>query len=92
MSNGPGLRLALLGPHMNYHLGGGEGGYRSYLEHLGPSQEARWKTLGQTLLTQELKEKLIHGIESQNPNMSELKTKRDNGLIKILKTKKENKL
>ena len=92
MSNGPGLRLALLGPHMNYHLGGGEGGYRSYLEHLGPSQEARWKTLGQTSLTKDLKEKLIHGIESQNPNMSELKTKRDNGLITILKTKKESKL
>ena len=92
MSNGPGLRLALLGPHMNYHLGGGEGGYRSYLEHLGPSQEARWKTLGQRSLTPELKEKLIHGIESQNPNMSELKRKRDNSLIKILKTKKENKL
>ena len=92
MSNGPGLRLALLGPHMNYHLGGGEGGYRSYLEHLGPSQEARWKTLGQAPLTPELKEKLIHGIESQNPNMPELKRKRDNSLIKILKTKKENKL
>ena len=92
ISNGPGLRLALLGPHMNYHLGGGEGGYRSYLEHLGPSQEARWKTLGQTSLTPELKEKLIHGIESQNLSMSELKIKRDDSLIKILKTKKENKL
>ena len=92
MSNGPGLRLALLGPHMNYHLGGGEGGYRSYLEHLGPSQEARWETLGQTPLTPEIKEKLIEGIESQNPNMTKLKTKRDNSLIKILKVKKENKL
>ena len=77
---------------MNYHLGGGEGGYKYYLEHLGPSQEARWKTLGQMPLTHELKEKLIQGIESQNPNMTELKTKRDNSLIKILKIKKENKL
>ena len=92
MSNGPGLRLALLGPHMNYHLGGGDGGYRYYLEHLGPSQEARWKTLGQTPLTQEIKKKLIQGIESQNLDTYELKTKRDNSLIKILKTKKENKL
>ena len=92
MSNGPGLRLALLGPHMNYHLGGGEGGYRYYLEHLGPSQEVRWKTLGQSSLTPELKEKLIHGIESQNHDISELKTKRDNSLIEILKIKKENKL
>ena len=92
MSNGPGLRLALLGPHMNYHLGGGEGGYRYYLEHLGPSQEVRWKTLGQSSLTPELKEKLIHGIESQKPDMSELIRKRDNSLIEILKIKKENKL
>ena len=92
ISNGPGLRLALLGPHMNYHLGGGEGGYRYYLEHLGPSQEVRWKTLGLTPLTPELKEKLIQGIESQNPNMPELKRKRDNSLIEILKIKKENKL
>ena len=92
ISNGPGLRLALLGPHINYHIGGGAGGYRNYLEHLGPSQEVRWKTLGQTPLTPELKEKLIHGIESQNLDTSELKTKRDNSLIEILKTKKENKL
>ena len=90
ISNGPGLRLALLGPHMNYHLGGGEGGYRHYLEHLGPSQEARWKTLGQTTLTPHLKEKLIQGIEKQNISMTELKAKRDEILIEILKTKKAN--
>ena len=92
ISNGPGLRLALFGPHMNYHLGGGDGGYRNYLEHLGPSQEVRWKTLGQTSLTPEIKEKLIQGIEKQKINMSELKHKRDHGLIEILKAKKANKL
>ena len=92
ISNGPGLRLALFGPHMNYHLGGGDGGYRNYLEHLGPSQEVRWKTLGQTSLTPEIKEKLIQGIEKQKINMSELKYKRDHGLIEILKAKKANKL
>ena len=92
ISNGPGLRLALLGPHMNYHLGGGNGGYRNYLEHLGPSQEERWKTLGQAPLTSELKEKLISGIECQKLNLSELKKKRDISLIEILKIKKANKL
>ena len=92
ISNGPGLRLALFGPHMNYHLGGGDGGYKNYLEHLGPSQEVRWKTLGQTSLTPEIKEKLIQGIKKQNLNITELKNKRDNGLIEILKAKKANKL
>jgi len=50
----------------------------------------RWKTLGQTPLTPELKEKLIKGIEKQNISMTELKAKRDNSLIEILKTKKAN--
>lgn len=91
-SNGPGLRLALLGPHMNYHLGGGNGGYRYYLEHLGPSQEARWNTLGQTPLTEEIKEILINGIDKQNINKKELIAKRDKSLIEILKIKKTNRL
>ena len=38
----------------------------------------------------ELKEKLIQGIEKQNISMTELKAKRDDSLIKILKTKKAN--
>ena len=88
-SNGPGLRLALLGPHMNYHLGGGDGGYRYYLEHLGPSQEARWKTLGETPLTEEIKEKLIEGIDKQNLDVKELISKRDKSLIEILKQKEQ---
>lgn len=92
ISNGPGLRLALFGPHMNYHLGGGPGGYRNYLKHLGPTQEARWKTLGETPLTDEIKNLLIEGIEAQNTNMKGLIKKRDKGLIEILKIKKSNKI
>ena len=92
ISNGPGLRLALFGPHMNYHLGGGSGGYRNYLEHLGPTQEARWKTLGETPLTDEIKDLLIDGIEVQNINMNDLIKKRDKSLIEILKIKNSNKV
>ena len=92
IANGPGLRLALFGPHMNYHLGGGPGGYKNYLEHLGPTQETRWKTLGEAPLTTELKDRLIEGIEKQNANMDDLITKRDRSLIEILKIKKANKL
>ena len=92
ISDGPGLRLALLGPHINYHLGGGAGGYRNYLEHLGPTQETRWNSLGEPALTNELKELLIKGIEDQNIKMDDLISKRDKGLIEILKIKKESKL
>ncbi|MFL2794110.1 MAG: 3-hydroxyacyl-CoA dehydrogenase family protein [Paracoccaceae bacterium] len=91
ISNGPGLRLALLGPHINYHLGGGTGGYRYYLEHLGPTQETRWQTLGEPSLTDEVKELLVTGIEDQNIKVDDLISKRDKGLAEILKIKKENK-
>lgn len=36
---GPGLRWAVMGPHMLYHLGGGEGGIRYHIEHLTSSKE-----------------------------------------------------
>ena len=91
ISNGPGLRLALMGPHINYHLGGGTGGYRHYLEHLGPTQETRWQTLGEPSLTDEVKELLVTGIEDQNIKVDDLISKRDKGLVEILKIKKENK-
>ena len=92
ISNGPGLRLALFGPHMNYHLGGGLGGYKNYLKHLGPTQEARWKTLGEIPLTDEIKNLLIEGIEAQNTNMDDLIKKRDKSLIEILKIKNSNEI
>ena len=38
--SGPGLRWAVMGAHMTYHLGGGAGGIESYLKHLGPSAGA----------------------------------------------------
>ena len=36
IANGPGLRWALLGPFVNQHLSGGDGGLAHILEHLGP--------------------------------------------------------
>lgn len=39
VSSGPGLRWAVMGPHLLYHLGGGEGGIRGHLEHLGHVKE-----------------------------------------------------
>jgi 3-hydroxyacyl-CoA dehydrogenase len=49
--DGPGLRWAVMGANITYHLGGGTGGTKAYLDHLGPSQERRWKDLGTPTLT-----------------------------------------
>src|SRR3546814_1732666 len=46
MAYGPGLRWSIMGPHMTYHLGGGDGGIAHYLSHLGASQVRRWAEIG----------------------------------------------
>lgn len=88
---GPGMRWALMGPHLTYHLGGGSGGYRHYLDHLGPTQEARWKELGTPKLTAELKEALISGLdkELQSQDVSTLTERRDEALAELFRLKQK---
>ncbi|GAB91714.1 3-hydroxyacyl-CoA dehydrogenase NAD-binding domain-containing protein [Gordonia rhizosphera] len=87
---GPGMRWALMGPHLTYHLGGGSGGYRHYLDHLGPTQEARWKELSTPSLTPELKEELIAGVDEEllKQDISTLTERRDQALVKLFQLKK----
>ncbi|MGO1119983.1 3-hydroxyacyl-CoA dehydrogenase NAD-binding domain-containing protein [Rhodovibrionaceae bacterium A322] len=90
IAHGPGLRWALMGPHLTYHLGGGKGGYRHYLDHLGPTQENRWKEHGTAALTEDLKEELIAGVERELEGQDEdsLALRRDAALADLLKIKK----
>lgn len=87
MAYGPGLRWAIMGPYMTYHLGGGEGGIAHYLEHLGASQEERWKHLGSTPLTEEVRQRIIEGVyqEAGERTLPELVAERDRCLIDLLK-------
>jgi carnitine 3-dehydrogenase len=87
MAYGPGLRYALAGPTMIFHMGGGPEGLRHYLEHLGSSQERRWASMVVPKLTPELCEKLIAGAETQADGRSvpELEGERDACLAAILK-------
>ena len=82
---GPGMRWALMGPHLTYHLGGGAGGYRHYLDHLGPTQEARWRELGETPLSEALKDRLVAGVEAELAGQDEatLTQRRDAALVAL---------
>lgn len=93
ITNGPGLRWAIHGPHMLYHLGGGEGGIEAYLKHLGPTQQARWKELGDPILDEATCQKLIEGVaqEANGRSIATLKQDRDDKLIALLKTLAEKK-
>jgi carnitine 3-dehydrogenase len=83
---GPGLRWAIDGPHMLYHLGGGDGGIGYYLKHLGPAQEARWATLGSPKLDEKTCAMLIAGVEAEaaGRDIETLKARRDRLLVAVL--------
>jgi len=63
VSWGPGLRLGVMGPSLQFHLGGGAGGIHHFIEHLLPVMSAGlWKVLGSPTLTPELQQKLTEGV------------------------------
>ncbi len=84
--HGPGLRWSVVGAHMAYHLGGGEGGIDAYLKHLGPSQERRWATLGTPRLTPEVCALLVEGVrqEAAGRSVPALEAARDKAIIRVL--------
>jgi 3-hydroxyacyl-CoA dehydrogenase len=63
ISQGPGLRWAVLGPFATQHLSGGPGGLAHVLEHLGPPTERWWRDLGQVTLSPELTATLVAGVD-----------------------------
>ena len=80
---GPGMRWAIQGPFLTYHLGGGQGGIRHYLEHLGPSQQYRWSSLGEPVMDAALTAKVVEGVEqaTQGRTLDELFSRRDAQLV-----------
>lgn len=60
-----GPRWATAGPFESMHLGGGPGGLRHLLEHLGPGMVRRWADLGQPELTPEVVERLSSASEQR---------------------------
>jgi 3-hydroxyacyl-CoA dehydrogenase len=91
LCNGPGLRWAVMGPHMTYHLGGGPGGIEHYLTHLGPSQVRRWASLGNPTLSPKVQKQIVEGVaeEAGDRSIQELEKRRDRALLEILKSRTE---
>ena len=85
ITQGPGLRWALQGPFTTYHLAGGQGGISHYMKHLGPTQEDRWRTLGNPRLTDELATRIVEAVEEMvvETSLSQLAQTRDAGLLAL---------
>jgi 3-hydroxypropionate dehydrogenase (NADP+) len=88
LSAGPGLRWALMGAHMTYHLGGGEGGIEHLIDHLGPACESWWQSMNTwTSMPYFGAKKVISGIkdEMKNRTLDEATKWRDEKLIELLR-------
>jgi len=85
---GPGIRWALMGQHLIYHLGGGEGGLGHFIDHLGPAFEDWWKSLATwTSLPPETNSILKEGIREEvgERSMDEIVRWRDDKVIELVK-------
>ncbi|WP_144637444.1 3-hydroxyacyl-CoA dehydrogenase NAD-binding domain-containing protein [Bordetella genomosp. 13] len=89
IAHGPGLRWALLGPFLNMHLSGGNGGIDHMLAHLGQPIEDWWNDLGAPAMTDALKGKVVEGVDQAAGNLTPfwLETRRDKALIELLRMK-----
>lgn len=86
ISYGPGLRLAIMGTCLTFHLAGGDGGIRHMLDHFGPALKWPWTKLEAPELTQGLIDDMSDGCEAQQGDRSirELENLRDNCLVEIM--------
>jgi len=58
-----GLRWAVTGPFQTFHLGGGPGGLRHWLSHLGVSLDRNWEQLGRPTMDRATQALLIEQAE-----------------------------
>jgi len=87
---GPGLRWGVMGPSLNFHLGGGQGGIKHIVEHIFPAMYIWWKDLGtMTELSPQVKQTIIDGTlkEAGNRSIEELERERDTMLLELLATR-----
>ncbi len=86
ISHGPGLRWALMGPCLTFHLAGGAGGMAHMLDHFGAALLEPWTRLPAPPLTAELRERLVQGClrEAHGRSVAELEGLRDEFLAGLL--------
>lgn len=83
---GPGLRWAVMGPNLIFHLAAGSGGMEQFLKHLAEPIQSHWDDLGAPRFTPEVKQRLIEGVaeEAAGRSVAELVAERDRCLQGIL--------
>lgn len=89
MVDGPGLRWAVMGPAMTFHIGGGQGGMGAMLDHFAHVFEEPWTRLGAPPMSDKLRAELIDGClrEAAGRSYEELVRMRDLTIAAVLQAR-----
>jgi 3-hydroxyacyl-CoA dehydrogenase len=87
VSYGPGLRWAVMGQSLQWHLGGGAGGIKHFMEQLMDPLAAMMQTLGNPSVTPELKQTIVDGVmrEAAGRPVEELAREENEVIIGLLR-------
>jgi carnitine 3-dehydrogenase len=87
ITEGPGLRWAVMGPMLTFALAGGEGGMAHMLDHFGPSLKSPWTRLEAPELDKELYDAVVAGCDeaADGRSLADLVAERDRGVVEVLR-------
>jgi len=92
VSYGPGPRWGVMGPSLQWHLGGGAGGIKHFMDHLMDPLTGMIKTLGTPDVTPELKQKIVEGVlrEAGKRSVDELAQAENEVIIGLLRSRAQS--
>ena len=84
---GPGVRWGVMGQSLQWHVGGGAGGIKHFMEHLMGPLEGMMKALGTPNITPELKQTVIDGVlrETAGRSVEQLAKNENRVIVGLLK-------
>lgn len=87
VSWGPGLRWALMGPNLQFHVSGGAGGIHHFMEGVFEGLLPVFKTLGNPTITQALKSRIAESVlqEAGTRSVEQLTNAENEQLVALLK-------
>jgi 3-hydroxyacyl-CoA dehydrogenase len=87
VSYGPGLRWGVMGQSLQWHLGGGAGGIKHFMDHLMDPLAGMMKVLGTPNITPQLKQTIIDGVmrEAAGRSVDQLAKKENEVIIGLLR-------
>ena len=92
VSFGPGLRWGVMGPSLQWHVGGGAGGIKHFMEHLMDPLGGMMKTLGKPQITPALKKTIADGVlkEAADRSVEQLAKEENEVLLGLIRLRSQH--